>query len=84
VFGRGVAAPDGEFDATGRRRKRTSGASGAEALGLVTGDRVVHGTWGEGTVLETAGSGEDAEAVVQFSTVGRKKLLLRMAPIKRA
>ena len=84
VFGRGVAAPEGEFDATGRRRKRTSGASGAEALGLVTGDWVVHGTWGEGTVLETTGSGEDAEAVVQFSTVGRKKLLLRMAPIKRA
>jgi hypothetical protein len=45
---------------------------------------VVHGKWGEGTVLETAATGEDAEAVVQFATVGRKKLLLRMAPVKRA
>jgi hypothetical protein len=35
-------------------------------------------------VVETAETGEDAEAVVQFPTVGRKKLLLRMAPVKRA
>jgi DNA helicase-2/ATP-dependent DNA helicase PcrA len=84
VFGRGVAREDGEFDATGRRRRVTSGSSGAEQLGLAPGDRVVHGTWGEGTVSETSGSGDDAEAVVQFASVGRKKLLLRMAPLKRA
>ena len=46
--------------------------------------QVVHGQWGEGTVLEAAGTGEDAEAVVQFGSVGRKRLLLRMAPLKRA
>jgi DNA helicase-2/ATP-dependent DNA helicase PcrA len=84
VFGRGLTRQEGEFDATGRRRPRTTGASGAEDLGLVAGDRVVHGKWGEGTVLETGGTGEDAEAVVHFETVGRKKLLLVMAPIKRA
>ncbi len=83
VFGRGVAAPAGEFDATGRRRRPTS-ASGAERLGLEVGDKVVHGQWGEGTVLSTAGEGEDAEAAVQFDSVGRKQLLLRMAPLKRA
>ena len=84
VFGRGVAAADSEFDATGRRRRDRGGPSGAEQLGLVAGDDVVHGTWGEGTVLETASEGEDAEAVVQFASVGRKRLLLRMAPLKRA
>jgi DNA helicase-2/ATP-dependent DNA helicase PcrA len=82
VFGRGRAG-DGEFDATGRRR-RAPASSGAERLGLVAGDTVVHGQWGEGSVLETGGEGEDAEAVVHFATVGRKKLLLRMAPLKRA
>lgn len=45
---------------------------------------MVHGKWGEGTVVETGGSGDEAEAVVVFSSVGRKKLLLRMAPLKRA
>jgi DNA helicase-2/ATP-dependent DNA helicase PcrA len=83
VFGRGEARPEGEFDATGRRR-RPPASSGAERLGLVAGDKVVHGKWGEGTVLEASGSGEDAEAVVRFGTVGDKKLLLTMAPLKRA
>jgi DNA helicase-2/ATP-dependent DNA helicase PcrA len=83
VFGRGVSQPDGGFDATGRRR-RPPASSGAELLGLAVGDKVVHGQWGEGNVLETGGAGEDAEAVVRFGTVGRKKLLLRMAPLKRA
>ena len=56
----------------------------AIALGLEPGDVVVHGRWGEGTVLATSGSGENAEATVQFAGVGRKQLLLRMAPVKRA
>ena len=81
VFGRGAPLTDG--DIAGRSR-RPPASSGAEALGLEAGDRVVHGKWGEGTVVETGGSGDDAEAVVQFPTVGRKKLLLRMAPVKRA
>ena len=54
------------------------------AVGAGSGDRVVHGKWGEGTVVETSATGDDAEAVVQFASVGRKKLLLRMAPLKRA
>jgi len=83
VFGRGDPSSDGAFYADGRRRPAPA-TTGAELLGLVTGDRIVHGKWGEGTVVETGGSGEDLEAVVQFPTVGRKKLLLRMAPLKRA
>jgi DNA helicase-2/ATP-dependent DNA helicase PcrA len=83
VFGRGVAGPDGEYDARGRR-SRYPASTGAERLGLVAGDVVVHGKWGEGRVLEAKGTGEEAEAVVQFESVGRKQLLLRMAPLKRA
>ena len=78
----GWPGPVGEFDATGRRRRDQG--TGAEQLGLEVGDQVVHGQWGEGTVVETAATGEDAEAVVQFGSVGRKRLLLRMAPLKRA
>ncbi len=83
VFGRGVMGGEGTFDATGRRR-RAPASTGAERLGLVAGDRVVHGKWGEGRVIEASGSGEEAEAVVQFESVGRKQLLLHMAPLKRA
>ena len=83
VFGSGTAPSDGGFDANGRRR-RAPASTGAEALGLSPGDAVVHGTWGEGRVVETDGEGDDAVAVVAFASVGTKKLLLHMAPLKRA
>jgi DNA helicase-2/ATP-dependent DNA helicase PcrA len=58
--------------------------TGADGLGLRAGDDVVHAKWGEGVVLEVAGEGEKSEAVVQFPSVGEKRLLLSLAPLKRA
>ena len=83
VFGSGESPGEVAFDANGRRT-RVPASTGAELLGLEVGDTVVHGQWGEGRVVGTGGSGEDAEAEVIFTSVGRKKLLLRMAPVKRA
>ena len=80
VFGRGIA----RAGAGGSRRPRPADGTGAELLGLQVGDKVVHGRWGEGDVMVVDGAGEDAEAEVHFASVGRKKLLLRMAPLKRA
>jgi DNA helicase-2/ATP-dependent DNA helicase PcrA len=77
VFGRGVAR-------SGPGARRTGESTGAERLELSVGDKVVHGVWGEGNVVVVGGAGEDAEAEVVFDSVGRKKLLLRMAPLKRA
>ena len=59
-------------------------ATGAAALGLKAGEDIVHSRWGEGVVLEVVGEGEDAEALVRFPGLGEKRLLLSMAPIKRA
>ena len=59
-------------------------SEGAAALGLKPGDDVVHGKWGEGVILEVAGDGADSEAVIRFPSVGEKRLLLSLAPIKRA
>jgi len=83
VFGSGVSPRERAADPN-RSRRREPATTGAELPGLTVGDAVVHGKWGEGKVVETGGTGEDAEAVVVFPSVGRKKLLLRMAPIKRA
>jgi DNA helicase II / ATP-dependent DNA helicase PcrA len=58
--------------------------TGAEGLALRAGEDVVHAKWGEGVVLEVAGEGDKAEAVVRFPSVGEKRLLLSLAPIKRA
>jgi DNA helicase-2/ATP-dependent DNA helicase PcrA len=83
VFGSGVSPGEAGAGGDGRRR-RAPESTGAELLGLEVGDVVVHGQWGEGRVVATAGDGDDAEAEVIFTSVGRKKLLLRMAPVKRA
>jgi len=58
--------------------------TGAETIGLHAGDDVVHGKWGEGVILEVIGSGDKAEAVVRFPSVGEKRVLLAWAPLKRA
>jgi len=68
------------------RRGRTTPVqgTGAETLGLRTGETVVHAKWGEGVVTDVAGEGERAEASVRFPSLGEKRLLLHMAPLKRA
>jgi DNA helicase II / ATP-dependent DNA helicase PcrA len=63
------------------QRRQTTGA---ETLGLVPGDRVVHDRWGEGVVVSAKGEGDGAQAEVRFASVGTKKLLLSAAPIARA
>ena len=50
---------------------------------FVKGERVVHGTFGSGAVVEISGFGRDLKVTVDFDTVGRKKLLLRYAALER-
>lgn len=75
---------DEMVEAALRRGRRPVAGTGAESLGLRTGETVVHAKWGEGVVTEVGGEGADAEATVRFPGVGDKRLLLSMAPIKRA
>ena len=56
---------------------------GALDLGLVPGDEVVHRQWGRGIVATVSGQGERAMAEVDFPGLGRKRLLLRYAPLTR-
>jgi ATP-dependent DNA helicase UvrD/PcrA len=50
---------------------------------LEAGDRVLHTTFGLGTVVATSGGGTDAKADVDFGSAGVKRLSLRHAPIER-
>ena len=50
---------------------------------LVPGDRVLHSTFGMGSVVATSGSGEDAKADVDFGSAGLKRLSLRHAPLQK-
>jgi DNA helicase-2/ATP-dependent DNA helicase PcrA len=78
-------APAGRERAV-ERATRPSGPRPTQAheLGFKVGDDVRHNVWGEGVVLLIEGAGEKAEAVVHFSSVGEKRLLLSWAPLEKA
>jgi DNA helicase-2/ATP-dependent DNA helicase PcrA len=74
-----------------RRRRRaeyeTQNSTGRATLGasqISPGDRVIHDKWGEGVVLDIRGTGDRAEATVQFDDQGEKRLLLAWAPLRKA
>jgi DNA helicase-2/ATP-dependent DNA helicase PcrA len=50
---------------------------------LNEGDKVLHERFGLGKVTETAGSGDNAEATIDFGSNGTKRLLLRYAPVEK-
>jgi DNA helicase-2/ATP-dependent DNA helicase PcrA len=73
----------GGGEASSAPHAQTTGARGAEQLGLRVGDDVRHEKFGEGVVLDIIGSGDKAEAVVRFPDAGEKRLLLQWAPLTR-
>lgn len=50
---------------------------------FVKGERVVHQTFGSGSVVEISGFGRDLKVTVNFDEVGTKKLLLRYAALEK-
>ncbi len=77
--GRGTGRASGVRRGPGPRQ-----STGAEGLGLVAGEAVVHDHWGEGVVVAANGEGERAQATVRFASVGEKRLLLSATPLRRA
>ena len=64
------------FDVTATPTPRTPAVVSA-------GDRVLHTTFGLGTVTETSGVGDTLKAVVDFGSVGVKKLSVKHAPMEK-
>ena len=50
---------------------------------LEAGDRISHVDFGEGRVMAVTGAGAKRIAEVAFDTAGRKKLLIKVAPIEK-
>ncbi|MFL6189289.1 MAG: DNA helicase PcrA [Actinomycetes bacterium] len=83
-FNARAGAPPVSFDRQPTPAERLAGRQrGALDLGLAPGDEVVHRQWGRGTVATISGQGERAMAEVDFPGLGRKRLLLRYAPLTR-
>jgi DNA helicase-2/ATP-dependent DNA helicase PcrA len=70
----GTAAVRADADARGQRR---------EVPSLAPGDRVVHDSFGMGSVVTLDGVGDKAVASIDFGSQGVKRLLLRYAPVEK-
>lgn len=55
----------------------------AEVIDVEVGERIIHAKWGEGLVVLKEEFSGDTEITVDFESVGRKRLLLKYAPIEK-
>jgi DNA helicase-2/ATP-dependent DNA helicase PcrA len=76
-------APRPDRPLSPRRATSTARPSERPIPLLSAGDRVTHDAFGLGTVVATFGSGEHAQATVDFGESGLKTLLLRYAPVTK-
>ncbi|MFJ9770193.1 DNA helicase PcrA [Kitasatospora sp. NPDC101157] len=67
----------------GQSARRTGKVVDREVVALAVGDRVTHDTFGLGTVTGVTGVGDNAQAEVDFGSGGRKRLVLRYAPVEK-
>ncbi len=83
----GGAVSPSAFDAGVRRRtslpppKPTAGTRPVPSL--KPGDRVMHDSFGMGTVVNVQGSADKAVASIDFGSSGVKRLLLRYSPVQK-
>ncbi|MEV5506396.1 DNA helicase PcrA [Streptomyces orinoci] len=61
----------------------TRRAQDRPVVSLAIGDRVTHDSFGLGTVVAVKGSGDNAEATIDFGQDKPKRLLLRYAPVEK-
>ena len=73
----GTLFGDGAADSSGANRRKIPRAAGPQ---LSVGDRVRHGTFGEGVVLDHDGGDM---AVIRFEDGSERRLMLSYAPIER-
>lgn len=66
-----------------RRQGEPVGALTGANAGLKVGDDVEHPSFGEGVIVNIRGSGESAEATIEFASQGKKHLALAWAPLKK-
>ncbi len=57
--------------------------SNSQDLGLRIGDDVEHPAFGAGVIIDISGTGEKAEATINFPGTGTKHLALAWAPLKK-
>ncbi len=79
-----TAAGRRNFSAAAARADVAARSKPARAIAsLAPGDRVVHDSFGLGTVVAVEGAGDKSVASIDFGSEGVKRLLLRYAPVEK-
>ena len=79
-----TAAGRRNFSGAAARADAAAKAKPARAIpSLEPGDRVVHDSFGLGTVVALEGAAEKTVASIDFGSEGVKRLLLRYAPVEK-
>jgi len=84
--GMGAPTPAGRrnFSSAALRADAASRAKPARAIpDLAPGDRVLHDSFGMGSVVAVEGAADKAVASIDFGSEGVKRLLLRYAPVEK-
>jgi DNA helicase-2/ATP-dependent DNA helicase PcrA len=84
---------DGSYDRFGRRQRDVVPEQGSgrvidytdaqDAPRFIKGERVRHPAFGRGVIRELTGLGQETKAVIDFDSVGRKKVVLRYANLQK-
>ena len=83
-LGQPTAAGRRNFSTAALRADAAAKAKPAREIpSLEPGDRVVHDSFGMGTVVAVEGSGDKTVASIDFGSEGVKRLLLRYAPVEK-
>ncbi|MYT33238.1 MULTISPECIES: DNA helicase PcrA [unclassified Streptomyces] len=82
-IGGGIGASLSSARAKGPSGFATRRAADRPVVSLAVGDRVTHDSFGLGTVVGVKGSGDNAEATIDFGGEKPKRLLLRYAPVEK-
>ncbi len=83
-MGAPTAAGRRNFSSAAARADAASKAKPAREIpSLEPGDRVVHDSFGMGTVVAVEGAAEKSVASIDFGSEGVKRLLLRYAPVEK-
>ncbi len=80
---RNAGAPTRRFGTAAIRADAATKAQTREIPSLAPADRVVHDSFGMGTVVAVEGAGDKAVASIDFGSQGVKRLLLRYAPVEK-
>ncbi|MFE5739551.1 DNA helicase PcrA [Streptomyces celluloflavus] len=82
-LGGGIGSTLSSARAKGPSGFATRRAKDRPVASLAAGDRVTHDSFGLGTVVAVKGSGDNAEATIDFGGEKPKRLLLRYAPVEK-